>query len=51
MPTIEVRFERLNVEAGTYVGNRALPTIVNFSTNILEVIKQLKAGVLESCLN
>ncbi|XP_050366553.1 pleiotropic drug resistance protein 1-like [Argentina anserina] len=35
-PTIEVRFEHLNVEAEAYVGGRALPTIFNFSANILE---------------
>lgn len=38
IPTIEVRFEHLNVEAEAYVGGRALPTIFNFSVNILEVI-------------
>ncbi|KAK8660968.1 hypothetical protein V6N13_051872 [Hibiscus sabdariffa] len=36
MPTIEVRFEHLNVEAQAYVGSRALPTMFNFSVNILE---------------
>ncbi|KAK8553319.1 hypothetical protein V6N13_062128 [Hibiscus sabdariffa] len=36
MPTIEVRFEHLNVEAEAYVGSRALPTILNFSTNAPE---------------
>ncbi|XWS27183.1 hypothetical protein CRYUN_Cryun26dG0093100 [Craigia yunnanensis] len=36
MPTIEVRFEHLNVEAEAYVGSRALPTLFNFSVNILE---------------
>lgn len=40
MPTIEVRFEHVNVEAEAYVGSRALPTIFNFSANMLEVIKQ-----------
>ncbi|KAI6680126.1 hypothetical protein NL676_034007 [Syzygium grande] len=35
-PSIEVRFEHLNVEAEAYVGSRALPTIFNFSVNILE---------------
>lgn len=39
IPTIEVRFEHLNVEAGVYVGRRALPTMLNFSLNMLEVIK------------
>ncbi|KAA8521480.1 hypothetical protein F0562_012153 [Nyssa sinensis] len=36
LPTIEVRFEHLNVDAEAYVGSRALPTILNFSVNILE---------------
>ncbi|KAJ8755325.1 hypothetical protein K2173_019123 [Erythroxylum novogranatense] len=36
MPTIEVRFENLNVDAEAYVGGRALPTFVNFSINIVE---------------
>ncbi|XP_039051271.1 pleiotropic drug resistance protein 1-like isoform X2 [Hibiscus syriacus] len=36
MPTIEVRFEHLSVEAEAYVGSRALPTIFNFTANVLE---------------
>lgn len=36
IPTIEVRFERLDVEAQVYVGSRALPTIFNFLVNIFE---------------
>nr|XP_048332096.1 pleiotropic drug resistance protein 1-like isoform X3 [Ziziphus jujuba var. spinosa] len=36
IPTIEVRFEHLSVEAEAYVGSRALPTIFNFSVNMLE---------------
>ncbi|KAK4490942.1 hypothetical protein RD792_001662 [Penstemon davidsonii] len=35
-PTIEVRFEHLNVDAEAYVGGRALPTVFNFTVNILE---------------
>ncbi|KAK4277139.1 hypothetical protein QN277_015181 [Acacia crassicarpa] len=35
-PTIEVRFQHLNVEAEAHVGRRALPTIFNFCVNILE---------------
>ena len=37
LPTIEVRFEHLNVEAEAFVGGRALPTFFNFSVNIVEV--------------
>ncbi|CAH9132922.1 unnamed protein product [Cuscuta epithymum] len=36
MPTIEVRFENLNIEADAYVGSRALPTFINFTTNFIE---------------
>jgi hypothetical protein len=43
IPTIEVRFEHLNVEAEAYVGGRALPTILNFSANMLEVQKLQKS--------
>ncbi|XP_010249928.1 PREDICTED: ABC transporter G family member 39-like [Nelumbo nucifera] len=35
-PTIEVRFEQLNIGAEAYIGSRALPTILNFSMNMLE---------------
>ncbi|WVZ20778.1 hypothetical protein V8G54_008100 [Vigna mungo] len=38
IPTIEVRFEHLNVEAEAHVGSRALPTIFNFCIDLLEVI-------------
>ena len=37
LPTIEVRFEHLNVEGEAYVGSRALPTFLNFCTKIIEV--------------
>ncbi|XP_071709171.1 pleiotropic drug resistance protein 1-like isoform X8 [Rutidosis leptorrhynchoides] len=36
LPTIEVHFEHLNIDAEAYVGGRALPTIVNFLVNILQ---------------
>ncbi|KAK7255299.1 hypothetical protein RIF29_28706 [Crotalaria pallida] len=36
IPTIEVRFEHLKVEAEAYVGSRSLPTFLNFATNIVE---------------
>jgi hypothetical protein len=37
MPTIEARFENLNVEAEAYVGSRALPTFFTFIANTIEV--------------
>ncbi|KAL6591851.1 hypothetical protein ACP70R_049714 [Stipagrostis hirtigluma subsp. patula] len=36
MPTVEVRFERLEVEAEVRVGSRGLPTVLNSITNTLE---------------
>ncbi|EPS60219.1 hypothetical protein M569_14585, partial [Genlisea aurea] len=36
LPTIEVRFENLNVNAEVYAGGRALPTIYNFLVNVVE---------------
>ncbi|XP_044472279.1 pleiotropic drug resistance protein 1-like isoform X2 [Mangifera indica] len=36
IPTIEVRFEHINVEAEAYIGSRALPTIFNSIVNTLE---------------
>jgi hypothetical protein len=36
-PTIEVRFENLEVEADVHVGNRGLPTLLNSVTNTVEV--------------
>ena len=38
LPTIEVRYEHLSIDAEAYVGGRALPTVFNFIVNILEVI-------------
>ncbi|KAF8393284.1 hypothetical protein HHK36_021525 [Tetracentron sinense] len=35
-PTIEVRFEHLNVDAEAYIGSRALPTNLNFTVNVIE---------------
>ncbi|KAL5709532.1 ABC transporter G member 39 [Ranunculus cassubicifolius] len=35
-PTIEVRFEHLNISAQAYIGGRALPTIFNVCVNLLE---------------
>ncbi|XP_010535889.1 PREDICTED: ABC transporter G family member 38 [Tarenaya hassleriana] len=36
LPTIEVRYKDVNVTAEAYVGNRALPTIMNSFVNIVE---------------
>ncbi|KAJ1388741.1 P-loop containing nucleoside triphosphate hydrolase [Sesbania bispinosa] len=36
LPTVEVRFKNLTVEADSYVGSRALPTLPNVALNIVE---------------
>ncbi|KAL8139417.1 hypothetical protein V2J09_005438 [Rumex salicifolius] len=36
MPTIEVRFDHLSVEGESYVGSRALPSFINYTTDIFE---------------
>ncbi|XP_057766257.1 pleiotropic drug resistance protein 1-like [Salvia miltiorrhiza] len=36
LPTVEVRFEKMSVDALTYVGTRALPTLPNFAANTFE---------------
>nr|B9G300.2 RecName: Full=ABC transporter G family member 52; Short=OsABCG52; AltName: Full=Pleiotropic drug resistance protein 18; Short=OsPDR18 [Oryza sativa Japonica Group] len=36
LPTVEVRYENLNIEAESYVGRRGLPTILNTYTIIME---------------
>ncbi|KAJ8540413.1 hypothetical protein K7X08_030332 [Anisodus acutangulus] len=38
LPTIEVRYEHLNIGANAYVGSRALPSFINFMTNFVETI-------------
>ncbi|PWA77438.1 plant PDR ABC transporter associated [Artemisia annua] len=36
LPTVEVRFQNLSVEADCHVGDRALPTLTNTARNITE---------------
>ncbi|KAA8541751.1 hypothetical protein F0562_022903 [Nyssa sinensis] len=36
LPTVEVRFEHLQIEADCYVGTRALPTLLNTARNMVE---------------
>ncbi|KAJ9178959.1 hypothetical protein P3X46_010800 [Hevea brasiliensis] len=38
IPTIEVRYEHLNVEAEALVGSNALPSFLNFTVSIAEVL-------------
>uniref|UniRef100_A0A0E0J3P2 ABC transporter domain-containing protein n=1 Tax=Oryza nivara TaxID=4536 RepID=A0A0E0J3P2_ORYNI len=36
LPTIEVRYEQLSIQAEVFVGSRALPTLTNAATNVLQ---------------
>ncbi|XP_047971723.1 pleiotropic drug resistance protein 1-like [Salvia hispanica] len=36
IPTIEVRFQNLNIDAHAYSAKRSLPTFINFNINIIE---------------
>ncbi|XP_024970012.1 ABC transporter G family member 35-like [Cynara cardunculus var. scolymus] len=36
LPTVEVRFKNLSIEADCHVGDRALPTLINSARNIAE---------------
>lgn len=37
LPKIEVRYRNLNVGADVQIGSRALPTLINYSRDALEV--------------
>ncbi len=50
LPTIEVRYENVCVEAECYVGDRALPTLVNAARNALEVTHPIPLS-LPLCLS
>ncbi|XP_077218109.1 ABC transporter G family member 42-like [Tasmannia lanceolata] len=36
LPTVEVRFEKLTIEADCHIGDRALPTLLNSTRNVAE---------------
>ncbi|WOL15051.1 hypothetical protein Cni_G23832 [Canna indica] len=38
MPTIEVRYDHISIEAETFVGNRGLSTVLNSTINTLEAL-------------
>jgi hypothetical protein len=37
IPTIEVRYQNLKIDAEAFVGSRALPSFINAATNVVEV--------------
>ena len=43
IPKVEVRFENLSIEGDAYVGTRALPTLLNSSLNMVEVLLKLSS--------
>ncbi|PNX65455.1 pleiotropic drug resistance protein 1-like, partial [Trifolium pratense] len=36
IPTIEVRYQNLKIDAEAFVGGRALPSFINAATNVIE---------------
>jgi ABC-type multidrug transport system fused ATPase/permease subunit len=38
LPTIEVRYQHLSVDAEAFVGGRSLPNFLNFHTNVIETL-------------
>ncbi|GAA0153723.1 ATP-binding cassette [Lithospermum erythrorhizon] len=43
VPSIEVRFENVNISANVQIGSRALPTLINYTRDILEgILTQLR---------
>ena len=46
LPTIEVRYENLTIDADCFVGGRALPTLKNAMLNFLEVCTRFPDSVL-----
>ncbi|XP_073007568.1 ABC transporter G family member 44-like [Typha latifolia] len=40
-PTIEVRYEHLNIDAQAHIGNRGLPTFLNSTLNTLEALANM----------
>ncbi|XP_030447307.1 ABC transporter G family member 31 [Syzygium oleosum] len=38
VPQVEVRFENLNIEANVQTGSRALPTLVNYTRDMIEYV-------------
>jgi len=49
IPTIEVRFEGVNVGAEVHVGSRAVPTLTNYMVNKVEVSKCSNTDLNEQC--
>ncbi|KAG9136867.1 hypothetical protein Leryth_021794 [Lithospermum erythrorhizon] len=48
LPTVEVRFEQLTVDAECYIGDRALPTLPNAARNMMEsALSFLGVGLAE----
>lgn len=50
LPTIEVRYEKLSVDADVFVGGRALPTLKNATLNFLQVLhSRPNLGTISAC--
>ncbi|KAI3765795.1 hypothetical protein L2E82_15839 [Cichorium intybus] len=51
LPTVEVRFQNLSVEADCHVGDRALPTLINSARNIIESLLATVVSISSRKLN
>lgn len=51
IPKIEVRFENLQISANVQIGSRALPTLVNYTRDALEVRSFNPFGLLNVILS
>lgn len=38
IPKIEIRYENISIEGDAFVGSRALPTLLNYTINSIEVV-------------
>ena len=37
LPAVEIRYDHLSINADVFIGSRALPTLLNFTRDIVEV--------------
>jgi ABC-transporter N-terminal len=45
LPTIEVRYENLSIDAETHVGSRGLPTLIIATMNAIEVVQMTQNNI------
>ncbi|KAB2628643.1 pleiotropic drug resistance protein 2-like [Pyrus ussuriensis x Pyrus communis] len=50
VPKVEVRFEKVSIQGDAYVGSRALPTLLNSSLNMIEILQDVSGIVRPSTM-